>query len=269
MTTDLQQFLGDSNDNTSNDADDDTGTFAPNETTGLYYTVGDLQAVVGAVCEAGGIDITSKPAEDAHPMTRYWAAIHALKGDMGQRQRDENPFALKDENEAGETYAETFGPSGFPSVDTDTLTSGERRTLSEQGVDVDGLGEAGEPQIPEPTGHPRLPIHVGDEEDLAEAIKALEALPDEPAAMGDVGSEEGGEEEGTQGEGESGDGPETETCPHCGDEFDPRGIGPHKAACDGKADVNPSEDDEGGNGAQDVSKDELREAAETILAALD
>lgn len=257
--SDLSRFLDGSGSETqtTNDAD----TFAPNATTGWYYTLGDTAAAVAAALKAAGYEQTTNPDEDAHVMVRYWAALHAVKGAYGKRQKDHNPFALSTTNDAGDTYLDTFGPSGFPTVETETLNAAERRALEGEGVDVDELGASDEVHIPVLKGRGRLPVVVNDEDELADALEMLEATPDEPAAMG-VPDE-------SQDADDNEDGPEGVECEHCGDTFDPRGISSHQAACDGEStdeqdETDDSEADDGENDGYSLSDDER----DTVMALL-
>jgi hypothetical protein len=244
----LETFLTDGSD--SSDANDSENvTFGPNESTDLYYGLGNVRALVGALAEEkhGGDSLTTDVSDDTPAQVRYWAAVHERKNRMGARQKDENGFSLKDENDRGKTYAAEYGGE-LPTLDAEPLSSEERSVIVDAGLEPTGFGpNGGKADVLIPViGGTRLPVAVSDgDNDLMtadEAINLLMELPDEPGTWsGD--SESGGE---SAGESESDDASDGKTCPHCGDTFDPRGYGPHVEACDGDEDdeVDESEADD-------------------------
>jgi hypothetical protein len=246
---------------TTGDSDANDAVFGPNETTDTYYGVGNARSPVGDAAEAryGEDALESSPDEDASAQVRYWAALNKAKNRLGQRQADKNPFALSATNEDGNTYPQVHGE--LPTVETDTLTAGERDALDQAGLDPDDYGVGGEGcQIPVVNGE-RLPVVVSDvDDDLMGGNKAIkmvgELLDDEP------GLYEGGSTDdqagGSESDEETTDG---ETCPHCGDTFDPRGFGPHKAACEGESESTDGDTDETETGETDGNDGENDERA--------
>lgn len=255
----LDDFLDDGGStDTQNDAGSTDASFQHNETTDLYYAVGNLRSKVGALAEARGMDLTNDV--DGEPaQVKYWAAIHAVKQDLGQRQRDENPFSLGDQDASGNTYVDVFG-STLPTIETEPLTASERDSLEEAGIDTKGVGDH-DCLLPVPTGHTRLPLVVTDEDELEEAIEALKAL--DHGNAGTWGPDDSGGSDADDGENDGNKVP----CEHCGEMFDPRGVHRHEEACDGKADDDTDDDgDTDDESAQGGSTDEFdREEVMSVL----
>jgi hypothetical protein len=256
----LEDFLGDGGStDTTNNAGSNGALFHHNETTDLYYAVGNLRSKVGALAEAKGMDLTNDV--DGEPaQVKYWAAIHAVKQDLGERQRDKNPFSLGDQDANGDTYVDVFG-STLPTIETEPLTASEKDSLEEAGIDTEGV-DGHDCLLPVPTGHTRLPLVVTDESELEEAIEALKALDHENAEYARSTTDSGGSD---ADDGENDD--NKVECEHCGDRYDKRGIHRHEEACDGKADDDTDDDgDTDDESSQGGSADEFdREEVMSVL----
>jgi hypothetical protein len=271
----LETFLTDGSD--SSDANDSENvTFGPNESTDLYYGLGNVRALVGALAEEkhGDGSLTTDVSDDTPAQVRYWAAVHELKNRMGARQKDENSFSLKDENGRGKTYAAEYGDV-LPALNTEPLSSEERSVIVDAGLEPTGFGpNGGEADVLIPVAEDtRLPIAVSDGDDdlmtADEAINLLMELPDEPGTW--TG---GSTDEDTDGSDDGDDASDGKTCPHCGDTFDPRGYGPHVEACDGDEDdeTDEPEADDGENtesdDEQEATEIDEEELAETVAQAV-
>ncbi|WP_372611653.1 hypothetical protein [Halomonas sp.] len=192
-------FFASENDNetmsqtASTDDSSNVRSIVANETSDFYIGIGHLKAVASAFLKAHPAMDTNWSGlseREMSPQLRYVKALHEVKGDLGQRQREaEGNVAIGFGSE--DWYAGAFG-SELPTIETEAIDGGILSTLEAQegkATDDDGdetwpegstaeLGN-GLPVLLPVLGGEVMPCFVSSEAQLGAALEQLEELPEE------------------------------------------------------------------------------------------
>jgi len=185
-----------SNDDNQTDDDSSEATFDANELAELYIQASEYAATLAAMREANDIEwpsMESNPSmeqysdlrsrhEDSHIAKRLTVLAVCAKGELGEEQNHVNDHSISD-------YEASYPE--LPETSWSGLTDNEEQMLSEEGIDLEGLGFDDEfegPKLLEVEGE-RLPLGL-EAGDVEKAERIFGKLPTEPSAATEDGFRE-------------------------------------------------------------------------------